>query len=87
MISPDSSWADVDPLIPIWPLERRRNVKLKSTGAQEGLEPERPERSLKSQKKVCVCSFPGFALLLQDSIARLEELPSRVAHLGVTTQR
>ena len=37
MISPDSSWADVDPLIPFWPLERRRNVKLKSTGAQEGL--------------------------------------------------
>lgn len=38
-------------------------------------------------RKKCVCSFPGFALLLQDSIARLEELSSRVAHLGVTTQR
>lgn len=86
MISPDSSWADVDPLIPIWPMERRRNAKLKSTGAQQGLQPERPECSLKSQKK-CVRTFLGFAFLLEDPIARLEELSSRAAHLGVTTQR
>lgn len=86
MISPDSSWADVDPLIPIWPMERRRNAKLKSTGAQQGLQPEHPEWSLKSQKK-CVHAFPGFALLLQDPIARLEGLSSRAAHVGVMTQR
>lgn len=86
MISPDSSWADVDPLIPIWPMERRRNAKLKSTGAQQRLQPERPERSPKSQKK-CVRAFSGFALLLQDPIARLEGPSSRAAHLGVTPQR
>lgn len=76
MLSPDYSWVDVDPLIPIWHVERWSNEKLKCVVTQEGFLPGVSEQHLKSQRKnKSLCSpLSGFVLLLQGPTAKQEDL-------------